>query len=86
MDRDELRQVVVKALAVTERCYMGAQSLEDMADAAIAAYEAHRPRAAVVLTREEWADFATELWVHSEVSEVRNAMRAALPWIKVERE
>ena len=50
----ELRQAVVDALAVTERCYMGAQSLEDMADAAIAAYEAHRPRAAVTLTREEW--------------------------------
>jgi hypothetical protein len=37
---DETREKVAAALAVTERCYMGAQSLHDMADAAIAAYEA----------------------------------------------
>ena len=67
-DRDELRQAVKEALAVTERCYMGAQSLDDMADAAIAAYEAHKLQATstlirpdgshwnIQLTREEWRE------------------------------
>ena len=85
-NRDELRRDVAQALSITERCYMGAQSLDDMADAAIAAYEAHRPRAAVVLTREEWAEarsiFISRFW--DESSDL--ALRAAFPFIRVEGE
>ena len=95
-DRDELRQAVAKAirLAFVEN--------KDITDAAIAAYEAHRPRPAVVLTQEEWNE-AIERSVqtldesHSgvllreidevcDIDDVDATIRAAFPWLRVEGE
>ena len=66
-----------------------------IADAAIRAYEAHRPRPVVVLSREEWKaalDVAEDIMIlrdyRFEVATIReiqtDAIRAAFPWIKVE--
>jgi len=72
------------------------RELEDCAasaaDAAIAAYEAHRPRADVVLTQGEWHDAieaakGSHPWPVSNVRLVLGrAFRAAFPWIRVEGE
>ena len=51
-NRDELRQAVVEALRMAETAETPTYYV--LADAAIAAYEAHRPRPAVVLSQEEW--------------------------------
>ena len=71
------------------------------ADAAIAAYEAHRPRAAVVLTREEWDEAvrkSVSVWFLSYDDEMdppedednefvlKEMIRAAFPFIRVEGE
>jgi len=57
-DRDELRQkmAIVIADALGEGIHYQRPGFQRAADAAIAAYEAHRPRADVVLTREEWRE------------------------------
>ena len=57
-NRDELRLKValVIADALGEGIHYQRPGFQRAADAAITAYEAHRPRAAVVLTREEWAE------------------------------
>ena len=106
-DRDELRQAVARALCAADYADPDAicdNHLHDCpgpawrlwrksADAAIAAYEAHRPRPAVVLTREEWdrsITWAVIEWhtVQGENDEavMTAAIRAAFPWIRVEGE
>jgi hypothetical protein len=74
------------------------RELEDCAasaaDAAIAAYEAHRPRADVVLTQGEWASIREDIYfVGTKVKynngsreDIIDAIRAAFPWLRVEGE
>ena len=87
-NRDELRQAVARALRNTDPY----GELVDYADADIAAYERHRPRPDVVLTREEWHDAmeaarGSHPWAVNNVRLVLGrAFRAAFPWIKVEGE
>ena len=65
-----------------------------LADAAIAAYERHRPRADVVLTREEWDQAAIGIysaayrikWRDPESFDAFETINAAFPWIRVEGE
>jgi len=64
------------------------------ADAAIAAYEAHRPRPDVTLTREEWDQAAIGIysaayrikWGDPTSFDAFEAISAAFPWLKVEGE
>jgi hypothetical protein len=87
-NRDELRQkmAIVIADALGEGIHYQRPGFQRAADAAIAAYEAHRPRPDVVLTLEEWAKarsiFVSEFW--SKPFSV--AIFAAFPFIKVEGE
>jgi hypothetical protein len=92
-NRDELRQAVARAIVDTA---WGIDPWPSLADAAIAAYETHRPRPDVVLTREEWAKAKTQaldVWFSTNAragygwSDVMDsALRAAFPWIRVEDE
>jgi|GEM_PF-4384017 len=87
---DDLRQVM--AQAICEGWGLDADVLRDVptvlraADAAIKAYERHRPPPTVVLTREEWAKarsiFVSGFWDESTESRVREAF----PWLRVEGE
>jgi len=88
--RDELRQAVARAIAETA---WDINPWPSLADAAIAAYERHRPRAAVVLTREEWGEASERAWVKLPLcrpaistAEVGVCLRAAFPWLRVEGE
>jgi hypothetical protein len=91
-NRDELRQAVADAI----RSAPISTNAFAEADAAMAAYEAHRPRADVVLTREEWDEAkarAVAAWFlrthragYSWSDVMDSAIRAAFPWIKVEGE
>ena len=88
-DRDELRHAVADAI----RSAPISTNAFAEADAAIAAYEAHRPRAEVMLTREEWGRNITRAqveWWTSQDKDDETAMsltlRAAFLWIKVEGE
>lgn len=69
----------------------------ELASAAIRAYEAHRPRPVVVLSREEWrtalfeaaAKMAGDEWGYPLdrprfLYDAHAAISAAFPWIKVE--
>jgi hypothetical protein len=93
-NRDEIRLAIVMALNEVQKLHMGAQSNSDLADAAIAAYEAHRPRADVVLTEHEWPqslDKGCIAWrqtpyTHPATKAIAAAFRAAFPWIRVEGE
>ena len=92
-NRDELRQAVARAIVDTA---WDINPWPSLADAAMAAYEAHRPRADVVLTREEWDEAkarAVAAWFlrthragYSWSDVMDSAIRAAFPWIKVEGE
>jgi hypothetical protein len=94
-NRDELRQAVSDAIVDT--AWGIGNPWPSLADAAIAAYEAHRPRADVVLTREEWdraedlghkivimRDYLCTSHTTREVTAI--CLRAAFPWIRVEGE
>lgn len=101
-NRDELRQAVARAILEAQLwpgAYAKAPEAERnyvvyQADAAIAAYERHRPRAAVVLTRKEWARAVVDghaRWLQSNPdSEARSVVdaviRVAFPWLRVEGE
>lgn len=89
---DELREVVTIAIADAFYAWPG---FHQAANAAISAYEAHRPRPVVVLSREEWEaalDVAEGIMIlrdyRFDVATIReiqtDAIRAAFPWIKVE--
>ena len=94
-NRDELRQAVTTAIAEQ---MLGDDFLKTLlgnaGDAAIEAYEAHRPRAAVVLTREEWDQAAIGIysaayrikWGDPTSFDAFEAISAAFPWIRVEDE
>jgi len=91
MSGDPRARLLPHQLRELENCAAGA------ADAAIAAYEAHRPRAAVVLTREEWEaalDVVENIVILRDyrffvptIREIqKDAIRAAFPWLRVEGE
>jgi hypothetical protein len=74
-------------------CYRCRENALVDADAAIAAYETHRPRADVVLTREEWGHSVTRAqieWWTSQDKDDETAMSltlcAAFLFIRVEGE
>jgi len=85
-DREGLRQAVTTAIAEQMLGDDFLQTLlENAADAAIAAYETHRPRADVVLTQGEWHQAIRRSYpIHPDATG-RN-IRAAFPFIKVENE
>ena len=92
-DRDELRQAVARAMEqAIDKIEWDTIPWPSLADAAIAAYEAHRPRAEVTLTREEWEVIAARISSaayepqSAQLSWLKCEIRAAFPWIKVENE
>ena len=95
-NRDELRQkmAIVIADALGEGIHYHRPGFQRAADAAIAAYEAHRPRAEVVLTREEMDEaritagrvHSAKMYTADGISPMERAIRTAFPWIRVEDE
>jgi hypothetical protein len=88
-NRDELRQAVAQAIAETA---WDINPWPSLADAAIAAYEAHRPRADVALTRGEWDVIAARISsaAHepqsTQLSWLECEILAASPWLQLEGE
>jgi len=89
-NRDKLRQAVADAI----RSAPISTNAFAEADAAIAAYEAHRPRADVVLAQEEWGQAAIGIysaayrikWGDPTSFDAFEAINAAFPWLRVEGE